>query len=173
MNKHYVLQHKFSSPLCMLFFAIDVFFNQLYLYKLSPPPPNKKTKLISLICMQRNDLAALSGVSAWTQNYQFLKFLFLMQRQKYQRHWKLWEALKPFMFGYITTPSPVSVWFRSYIFILKVVPINTLKPEKYRFVCWHCSRFDHLSAHSRIKTFCLFVNTCSINHMISMYFGHA
>ena len=101
-------------------------FQSVVLVSIVPPPPQLNW---FRFCMQRNDLAALSGVSAWTQNHQFIKFLFLMQRQTYQRHWKLWETLKPFMFGYIPTPSPVSVWFRSYIFILKVVPINTLKPE--------------------------------------------
>ena len=124
------------------------FFNQLYLYKLSHPPPQLNwCRLCMYSSFQINDLAALCGVSAWTQNDKFLKFLFLMQRQKYQRHWNCGRPLNPLCLVTSSLPPPFQFWFWRYIFILKVVPTYTLK------ICLlTCSGFDHLSSYSSIKT---------------------
>ena len=116
-----------SSPLYMHVFEIDgFFFNQSYMYELSPLFKLNWYCLCMCSSFQSNDLAFVSGVSFWSQHDQFLKFLFYLQPQKYQRHWKLWlETLKVYVWLH-PHPSPVS---RTRIFIWEIVPIYTKHVE--------------------------------------------
>ena len=115
-------------------------------------------------------LCTYSGVSVWTPHYQFLKFIPLFHAKT-----EISKALKTGTWNHlclVTSPPLPRFRYPLYIYFRSRTNIHYT-----RFVCWHCSRFDDLTAHSRIKTFFFLVNTCTINirytNIKTMWFAHA
>ena len=67
---------------------------------------------------QSYELAAFSCVSIEFQIINSLKTFFFDTKTEIKEALKT-EASKPFLFGRIRTPSPVSVWVQCYIFSFK------------------------------------------------------
>ena len=98
-----------------------------------------------------------------------------MQRQKYQRHWKL--GLKTLYVWLHPHPSPVSG--TRYTFILEVVPIYTIHVEnkKIKICLFTLKLFWSFVSSFSYKNLFLLVNTCTINlrytNIKTMCFAHA